>query len=142
MRKAYYLVEIDKALEGYRIPKEKMLSIGWTKLQMISAHITKKNYRILLEQADAHPVHELQDILDGKGVVENRHAMLFYLTPDQFELLAPAPRPPVRRSRRGRWRNLPDQPASSRAIRVPQWLAWATSSSGVHDVGRRVVKVM
>jgi hypothetical protein len=33
-------------------------------------------------------VHELQDILDGKGVVENRHAMLFYLTPDQFELLA------------------------------------------------------
>jgi hypothetical protein len=48
LRKAYYLVEIDRALESYPVPKEKMLSIGWTKLQMISAHITKKNYRILL----------------------------------------------------------------------------------------------
>src|SRR5919106_1762799 len=56
LRKAYYLVEIDRAFEGYPIQKEKMLSIGWTKLQMISAHLTKKNYRILLEQADAHPV--------------------------------------------------------------------------------------
>jgi len=88
LRKAYYLVEIDRALEGYPVPKEKKHSIGWTKLQMISGHLNKKNYKVLLEQADAHPVHELEDVLAGKGLVENRHAMLFYFTPAEFEVLA------------------------------------------------------
>lgn len=88
LRKAYYLVEIDRAFDGLNVPKERMLKIGWTKLQLLAAHVTAQNYRTLLDQAEAHSVHELQSLLAGKPASEDKHCVLLYLTKSEFEILA------------------------------------------------------
>ena len=87
-RKAYYLVQIDRALDGLSVPRERLLRIGWTKLQVIAAHITPENAETLLSQAESHPVHVLRDIIDGHAPETAKHCVILYLFDDEYEIFA------------------------------------------------------
>jgi len=87
-RKAYYLVEIGRAFQGIPVAREQAYAIGWTKLQMISSKINQKNCKVLLAQAEVHPVHELKDILDGNSPLSATRCVLFYFSEEQYEHFA------------------------------------------------------
>ena len=87
-RKAYYLIEVDKALEGFPISREQKLRIGWTKLQIIGPFLAHENYDQLLAQAEAHPVHELRDILAGNWSEASKHCVLLYFFDEDYEVFA------------------------------------------------------
>lgn len=87
-RKAYYLAQIDRALDGLAVPRERLLRIGWTKLQVIAPHITSENAETLLGRAEAHPVHVLRDAV-GEHVGETaKHCVILYLFEDEYEIFA------------------------------------------------------
>ena len=87
-RTAYYLAEVDRALEGFDIPRARKLRIGWTKLQIIGPYLTHENSEQLLAQAEAHPAHELRDIVADNWSEASKHCVLFYLFDEEYEVLA------------------------------------------------------
>ncbi len=87
-RKAYYLVQIDRALDGLFVPRERLLRIGWTKMQIIARHITAENAEALLAQAERHPVHVLRDVIDGDAPESAKHCVILYLFDDEYEIFA------------------------------------------------------
>jgi len=88
LRKAYYLVQVARSFQGLAISKDRLRRVGWTKLQIISPHITSKSAKKLLAQAEAHPVHELKAILKMRGLPPDTHCVLFYLSNTEFDRLA------------------------------------------------------
>jgi hypothetical protein len=66
-------------------PKQRMLNIGWSKLRLLAPHINKENLDELLAQAEAHPVHELQEILKGSSETA-KHCVLLYMTENQYAI--------------------------------------------------------
>jgi hypothetical protein len=88
LRKAYYLVQVARSLEGLPVSKDRLARVGWTKLQLISPYITASNCKTVLAQAEAHPVHEVKAILKKQGLPPQTHCVLFYLSNTQFDLLA------------------------------------------------------
>jgi hypothetical protein len=40
-RKAYYLIEINRAFEPLQVPRARLLKLGWTKLQLIAAKVNQ-----------------------------------------------------------------------------------------------------
>ena len=87
-RKAYYLVDLDRSLQPFEVPRARKLRIGWTKLQVIGPYLTQKNREVLLAQAEAHPVHELRDIVHGIWSDATKHCVLLYLADEEYEILA------------------------------------------------------
>ena len=87
-RKAYYLVDLDRSLEAFEIPRARKLRIGWTKLQVIGPNLTQKNREVLLAQAEAHPVHELRDIVQGTWPGATKHCVLLYLADEEYGIFA------------------------------------------------------
>ena len=88
LRKAYYLIEVYETYHALKIPKETLLGVGWTKLQVMAQVITPENWPYWIAHAEALAVHELKDLVQGKTLELDKHCVLFYLTPAQFELLA------------------------------------------------------
>ena len=89
-RKAYYLVTIDRTFSKIPVPKTRLKRIGWTKLNILSKHISKSNYGELLKKAEQHTAKELEAILRGEEPMTNAHTVLFYFTPTDYEELASA----------------------------------------------------
>jgi hypothetical protein len=87
-RKGYYLIELYKTYHKLKIPKEVLLRVGWTKLQVIAAVVTPANWPFWIAQAEVLAVHELKDLVQGKPLQLEKHCVLSYLTPAQFELLS------------------------------------------------------
>ena len=87
-RKAYYLIEVDKALEGLPISRARKLRIGWTKLQIVGPFLTHENYDQLLAQAEVHAVHELRDIVAGNWSEASKHCVLLYFFDEDYEVFA------------------------------------------------------
>lgn len=67
-RKAYYLVEIDRNLDGLKVDRQRLERIGWTKLQIISGHINSRNAESLLAQAEQHNAYELTRLMKREPV--------------------------------------------------------------------------
>lgn len=88
LRKAYYLIDLYETYHKLKIPKETLLSVGWTKLQVIARVVTAGNWPFWIAQAEVLAVHELKDLVQGKVLQLDKHCVLVYLTPAQFELLA------------------------------------------------------
>jgi hypothetical protein len=88
-RKAYYLVEVDRAFGD--IANEQCVrlnEIGWTKLATIAASITHKNREKLLKLAEAHTVEDIKALVRGETPVTDRKTIVLYFTPKQHEKFA------------------------------------------------------
>ncbi|WP_140984704.1 hypothetical protein [Asticcacaulis tiandongensis] len=90
-RKAYYLIQIERQFAPLGIKDDRLLGIGWTKLQMIGPHLSVKNCNDLLTLAEKHTAHELEAILNGDDPVPNARVLTLYLSKadyDRFEKVA------------------------------------------------------
>ena len=86
-RKAYYLVDIDRAYGPLPIPRARMKKIGWTKLASMAKQVNADNWQELLELAEKTPTKQLEKIMKGEKAVENAHCVLMYFTPKQYKVL-------------------------------------------------------
>ena len=90
-RKAYYLIDIARTFSKIPTPKKRLKKIGWTKLMMLSKHVTKANYAEMLRLAEENTAANLRRILNGKPpLAGDAHCMVLYVNPDDFETLAEA----------------------------------------------------
>lgn len=89
-RKAYYLVSIADAFEHSAVPREDLLSVGWTKLEMLRDRSREKDFPALLRQAHELPVPELRRVLSGKAPRSNRKVMNLSFSGEQHEIVLAA----------------------------------------------------
>ncbi len=87
-RKAYYLVQIARTIDGLPIPRERLARIGWTKMQIIADQLTRQNWREMLELAEQHTAHGLKAVLAGKRA--NERCVVLYLRPKDYQRFANA----------------------------------------------------
>jgi hypothetical protein len=85
-RKAHYLVEISKRFEGSTLPKSRLNSIGWTKVQIIGKHLTRKNADKLLRLAEENTVRNLKLLMQDKKPMPKTHCVLMYFSPRQYRV--------------------------------------------------------
>jgi len=89
LRTAYYLVEVDRTFETLPVSRERLLKIGWTKLQLISAGLTEDDLEERLARAEAHTVQELRDLFEGDGdAPTKKRTVLLYLAPEEYAVYA------------------------------------------------------
>lgn len=86
LRKAHYLVEIDRTFSPLKIPKKLLLKLGWTKLALLSRHVTPDNWQSLLGFAEDVNVYELKAELQGD--VLPSHVVTLRFTEEQFDTFA------------------------------------------------------
>lgn len=90
-RKAYYLVSIDRVFSTIPVPKLRLKKIGWTKLNVLTAHINKSNYADMLKAAEQYTAKELEAHLSGRPVSsEKKKAFLAYLDREGYDALTEA----------------------------------------------------
>jgi len=83
-RKAYYLVEIDKRLDGLNLSRSRLQAIRWTKLQIIGEHLTRSYAEKLLRLAEKNTAHNLKLRMQGEKPKPKTHAVLMYFNPGQY----------------------------------------------------------
>lgn len=89
-RKAYYLIDIHKALQNLDIDEARLKGIGWTKLSLMAAYITAANAAELLRLAEENTTRDLQLYLRGQTPPESSHCVLMYLKPEDYVVFAQA----------------------------------------------------
>jgi hypothetical protein len=87
-RKAYYLISLYKAFASLCVPKARLLSIGWSKLSLLAPVVSEATVDYWLVQAENLTSVELKELINGKTPHLNKHCVLYYLTPDEFDRLA------------------------------------------------------
>jgi len=87
-RKAYYLVQIARRVEGLPIPRERLARIGWTKMQLVADQLMRQNWREMLELAEQHTARGLKAVLAGKRA--NERCVVLYLRPKDYQRFANA----------------------------------------------------
>jgi hypothetical protein len=90
VRTARYLASIDRAYRNLRVPRHRLISIGWTKLAMLADVVDQKNCLELLTLAESFTVQELALILRGREPVEGTRCVLLYLTPPEYAVFETA----------------------------------------------------
>jgi len=89
-RKAYYLVNIHrKYIEELGIERTRLVAVGWTKLMLMLHHIDKDNADKYINYALKHNVKELSAYMASGEEAPKLKQVLFTLTPEQEELIAP-----------------------------------------------------
>lgn len=90
MRKGYYLVEIDRAFGDLDVPRFRLNKIGWTKLQVMAAHVTPDNVEQLLTLAETHTTENLKAIMRGEKPIIGGRSVLLLFTGKQYEAFTKA----------------------------------------------------
>ncbi len=90
MRTARYPANIDRAYRYLRVPRHRLISIGWTKLAMLADVIDQKNCEELLTLAETFTIQESALILRGREPVEGTRCVLLYLTPPEYAVFETA----------------------------------------------------
>ena len=85
-RKGYYLAKINRTFGHLNIDKERLLKIGWTKLQMVTAYVNDENYEDYLALAEELKAYNLANVLKGKMMVANGRTIVMYLSPAQYKV--------------------------------------------------------
>jgi hypothetical protein len=138
-RKAYYLVELGKHLGTHRITDERLRRIGWTKAQVIAAHMEKgpgANVTGLLAQAEKNTVEGLKAIIDGKNPEVKAHRVMLNFSPAQYRELAKAL---LANGGRPSGRGLANKEAAIiKIIRIAADAAPETSANTGRRVGKRL----
>jgi hypothetical protein len=89
-RKAYYLLQIDRAFGQLPVERIRLNQIGWTKLQVIAEHVTAQNYEELIALAEAHTVENLKAIMRGEKPILKGRSVLLHFTRKQFRVFSKA----------------------------------------------------
>jgi len=89
-RKAYYLAAVARAFEGIPAPRDQLLRIGWTKLQLAHEYVDSKNWKPLLAKAEELPVYRLKEYLQTGKVEDPKNCVLLYFTDEEFEIFKKA----------------------------------------------------
>jgi len=87
-RKAYYLVQVARTIDGLPIPRERLARIGWTKMQLIADELSPSNWRQMLQLAEEHTAHGLKAVLAGER--PNDRCVVLYLSPMDYRHFANA----------------------------------------------------
>ena len=82
-RKAYYLLELGKRLADLGVPDKRFEKIGWTKLQIIGKHLTRRNAEKLLGWAKECNAPQLTARVRGEAPSKT-HCVLLYFSPAQY----------------------------------------------------------
>jgi hypothetical protein len=83
-RRAYYLIEIDRVFGQFDIPRKRLSSLGWTKLAVLSQHVTAENLNSLLDLAESCTVEELKAELASYGIEPATRFLTFRLNDGQY----------------------------------------------------------
>jgi hypothetical protein len=75
-RKAYYLVEINRAFEPLQVARARLLKLGWTKLQLIAGEVNQDTVEEWLEVAESLSTKQLERKMKGKTPIKNAACVL------------------------------------------------------------------
>ena len=89
-RKAYYLVAVSRTFDPLPISRLRLKKIGWTKLEILSHHITKDNAQELLQLAEESTAKQLGTLMKGEKPINNARCVLMYFTPKEYKVLEEA----------------------------------------------------
>jgi hypothetical protein len=90
LRKAYYLIRIDEQFADLNVDSDRLVAVGWTKLQMIAPYVTKDTCEDLLLHAERYTARDLALKLKDKKIVSGVRSVLLYLSPAQYEIFSAA----------------------------------------------------
>ena len=82
-RKAYYLLDLGKRLVDLGLPDNRLQKIGWTKLQVVGKHLTRRNAETLLGWAEECNAPQLAARVRGEAPSKSR-CVLLYFSPAQY----------------------------------------------------------
>lgn len=100
-RKAYYLVQIDRAFADIDADEALLRKVGWTKLGILAPHVSRGNYKDLLAKALGLSAQELQVTVAAEPGQPKNHHVALRMTDDQkavFDAAIKAYSPPGRRA--------------------------------------------
>lgn len=86
-RKAYYLLEIDRAFRDLDVTDEQLMEVGWTKLGMLAKKVNPHNVDMLLDKASGLTARQLADLLKGLEPKGAARTVMLSFTPDEYEKL-------------------------------------------------------
>lgn len=92
-RKAYYLAEVARVFEELPVQRDRLLKIGWTKLQIIHEKVTTENWAELLKIAEELSAHRLKEFVRTGEVEAPKRCVLLYFTEEEYEIFKEATRP-------------------------------------------------
>ena len=89
-RKAYYLVQIDRAFAELNVPQARLNAIGWSKLAVIAPVVDRDNVEQWLTKAEKYDAENLKATVRGKPPVNNVRLILLRFSPAQFSTFVKA----------------------------------------------------
>lgn len=90
LRKAYYLVSIDRTFSDLGVPRARLRAIGWSKLKMVIDLITTSNCEELLSMAETSTVREFGLLLRGREPKSGTRCVTLYFEPTQYQIFSAA----------------------------------------------------
>jgi hypothetical protein len=84
LRKAYYLAAIDRRFRELGVSRDRLSEIGWTKVMLLTDHITHTNCEELLQLAESSSVRELTLKLRKEATLDGSRCVALYLTPKEY----------------------------------------------------------
>ena len=88
LRRARYFVRVWNAFGSLDVDREMLLAVGWTKLQLVAHVVNSRNVGAWLVFLLNHSYQEARRVVDGKLPLEKLHALMFYLLPAEYEIVA------------------------------------------------------
>jgi hypothetical protein len=85
-RKALYLVQIANVFGLLAVDRERLIEVGWTKLQMIASYVDSDNVDQFLTLARNNTVHRLRRLLANKPIDGETRCVVLYFSPGQYKL--------------------------------------------------------
>lgn len=87
-RKSFALVRIDKVFGGRGLPEERLVNIGWAKLNAIAPFVTPMTCEPLLQLAESHKFLDLERILRGQTPIPDGRVVLLEFAPAEYSAFA------------------------------------------------------
>jgi hypothetical protein len=66
-----------------KIPKEKLLEVGWTRLQIVAKYVSKKNAEELITLAGSTQAKSLENKMKGKPA--RQKSVVLHFSPEQYD---------------------------------------------------------
>jgi hypothetical protein len=85
-RRAFYWIEIDRVYSDLKVPRKRLIDVGWTKLSVIAKHVDHDSIEAWLNFAEKSTAEELKAMLSGKALPT--HTLTFKLTEKQYAAIA------------------------------------------------------
>jgi hypothetical protein len=87
-RKSFALVRIDKVFGKLNVPDERLVAIGWAKLNIIAPFVTPKTCELMLSLAEHHRFLDLERVLRGEKPIPGARVVMLEFSPADYEVFA------------------------------------------------------